>query len=159
LNPYPHHYSAAFASSTILRPLYQQLSLRIACRLPIPAGWAESRGFLVPCNADASDSGAPGRLGPISPPVATRWRIPDLHGNIQPRTFWLRPTAAWASQTSRGFEWPFTLHCPCDTPLAPQPPCCWQYPSIRSHGSDATVVGVHFPQSFPPRRYRRRRFE
>jgi hypothetical protein len=52
LNPYPHHYSAAFASSTILRPLHQQLSSRMACRPPLLMGEAMNRDFLVPCNAE-----------------------------------------------------------------------------------------------------------
>lgn len=51
-NPYPHHYSAAFASSTILFPLHPQHSLRIACRPSFQMGWAMNRGFLVPCNAE-----------------------------------------------------------------------------------------------------------
>ena len=35
LNPYPVHYKPAFAFSTILCPLHQQLPLQVACRLPL----------------------------------------------------------------------------------------------------------------------------
>jgi hypothetical protein len=35
LNPYPSHYSGAFAFSTFLYPLHQQLPSRVTCRPPV----------------------------------------------------------------------------------------------------------------------------
>jgi len=45
-NPYPGHYSPAFAFSTILYPLLRRLPLRVACRLPIL--WKVGRGSGLP---------------------------------------------------------------------------------------------------------------
>jgi len=65
-------------------PAYPTASL--AVRLPLRAG---IRAYRVPPMY-------PSRLGSASPPVAMYRRAPNANGDNPPRTFWFRPTAAWA---------------------------------------------------------------
>ncbi len=62
MNPYPRHYSAAFAFSIIPYPLVQQIPLRFTCLLPMFWNWADSRAYHVPYDTDAPDCDATCRL-------------------------------------------------------------------------------------------------
>ena len=121
-NPYRPYYKTAFARVCVRPPLPAAPSPSLAVRIPPEVG----RNGLTPLIAAelrASPVGATFQVGTMDV-AASR-----LIKQSAPRTFWSRPTAAWAVSNSREG---FALHM-CSTLWRfsrPRLPCGWQIQAI-----------------------------